>query len=361
MKFTICTLLSVTAVCTAFPHSNPTLNAATHVIYSYPEAHPPADLLTLITAGKVGGVILFGQNVNANLSTDIATMQQAWAASPAYDGLPLMIQTDQEGRYVRRLPGGPYLSEKQVGESADPVAAATTAGQQAAAALNAVGVNVNLAPVLGVYRQTGDFLDQWQRSYGNTSAVVAECAKAFIPAQQKQGDIATAKHWPGLGAATASANTDAEPVTITLSLETLRTVDEVPFAAAIEAGVDMVMASWAVYPALDDKPSGLSEKWIKGELRGRLGFRGVTITDAIEAGALVNYGDDANRGVLATQAGMDLILASARNVTQGEVIVDALAQALENGDVDRGEFNAATARILALRRGLKHGRVQKGP
>ncbi|RHZ68786.1 hypothetical protein CDV55_107111 [Aspergillus turcosus] len=354
----ISTLL-LSAVCTAFPHANPTLNAATHVIYSYPEASPPASLLSLISAGKVGGVILFGQNVNANLSTYVSTMQKAWASSPTYDGLPLFIMTDQEGRYVRRLPGGPTLSEKQVGESADPVAAATQAGDDAAAALNAYGVNVNLAPVLGVYRSAGDFLDQWERSYGNTSSLVAECAKAFIPAQQSHGAIATAKHWPGLGAATADEDTDAEPVTINLSLKTLRSVDEVPFAAAIEAGVDMVMASWAVYPAMDDKPSGLSEKWIKEELRGRLGFRGVTVTDAIEAGSLVNYGDDANRAVLATQAGMDLILASARNVTQGEAIVDALTQALENGELDKAEFDAGTARIMALREAFKSRHVQK--
>ncbi|KAF7137130.1 hypothetical protein CNMCM5793_007194 [Aspergillus hiratsukae] len=352
MKYRISTLL-LSAVCTAFPHASSTLNAATHVIYSYPEASPPARLLSLISAGKVGGVILFGQNVNANLSTYVATMQNAYAQSPAYDGTQLLIMTDQEGGYIRRLPGGPTLSEKEVGESADPAAAATQAGEDAAAALSAYGVNVNLAPVLGVYRQTDDFLDQWERSYGNSSALVSECARAFIPAQQSHGAIATAKHWPGLGAASASANTDEEPVTINLSLETLRSVDQVPFAAAIEAGVDMVMPSWAVYPAMDDKPAGLSEKWIKEELRGSLGFKGVTVTDAIEAGALVNYGNDANRGVLAAQAGMDLILASARNVTQGEAIVDALTQALDNGELDTAEFEAATARIMALRQGLK--------
>lgn len=66
----------------------------------------------------------------------------------------------------------------------------------------------------------------------------------------------------------------------------------VPYPAAIAAGVGLVMTSWAVYPALDPgRPAGLSRTVIQGELRGRLGFRGVTITDAIEAGALRRFGD----------------------------------------------------------------------
>jgi beta-glucosidase-like glycosyl hydrolase len=212
-------------------------------------------------------------------------------------------------------------------------------------------VNTNLAPILGVYREEGDFLDNYGRSFGNTSALVATCGQAFIIAQQGAGIIATAKHFPGLGAAGKTENTDEEPVTINLTLEELRSVDEIPYTTAIPAGVDMIMNSWALYPALDAKyPSGLSRAWIQDELRGRLGFQGVTITDAIEAGALQAFGDDAARGVLASQAGMDVILASARNVTQGEAIVDALVSALEDGTLSQDSFAEATDRILALRK-----------
>jgi beta-N-acetylhexosaminidase len=55
--------------------------------------------------------------------------------------------------------------------------------------------------------------------------------------------------------------------------------------AAIAAGVKLIMVSWAVYPALDRaRPAGLSSAVVQGELRGRLGYRGVSITDALEAG-----------------------------------------------------------------------------
>ncbi|KAL9044131.1 MAG: hypothetical protein Q9214_002712, partial [Letrouitia sp. 1 TL-2023] len=237
--------------------------------------------------------------------------------------------------------------------SANPTQAATTAGDQAASALKAQKNNVNLAPVLEVFRKPGDFMDKDQRSYSNVASVAAACGAAFINEQQASGVFATAKHFPGLGSASATQNTDAAPVTLGLSLSQIRSVDEVPFQRAIAAGVKMVMPSWALYPALDSKyPSGLSSKWIQGELRGRLGYTGVTVSDAIEAGGLRAFGNDANRAVLASQAGMDLILAAGRNATQGQAVGDALVKAVTDGTIDRGAFDAATQRILAIRKSL---------
>jgi beta-N-acetylhexosaminidase len=214
-------------------------------------------------------------------------------------------------------------------------------------------MNVDLAPVLGVYRQAGDFLDQYQRSYSMDAAVVSECGGGFITALQAAGVAATAKHFPGLGAATASQNTDEGPVTLNVSLSDLRDVDEYPYHAAIADGVKLVMVSWAIYPALDaSNPAGLSPTVVRQELRTRLGFTGVTITDALEAGAISSYGTDAELGVLAAQAGMDLILASARNVSQGQDVVSGLAAALADGALDQSGFTAAANRVSALRTGL---------
>jgi beta-glucosidase-like glycosyl hydrolase len=241
-----------------------------HVVFSYPGLNPPTHLFDLIKQGKVGGIILFGENVADNLSTVISNFQDTYKQSAAYVGSPLLIMTDQEGGIVRRLPGGPVQSAKQVGQSSNPRKAATQSGKDAASALQEYQVNTNLAPVLGVYREAGDFLDNFGRSYGNTSALVATCGPAFITSQHEAGIIATAKHFPGLGAAGKTENTDEEPVTISLTLDELRSVDEIPYTKAIPAGVDMVMNSWALYPALDAKyPSGLSKAWIQDELRGR--------------------------------------------------------------------------------------------
>jgi beta-N-acetylhexosaminidase len=164
---------------------------------------------------------------------------------------------------------------------------------------------------------------------------------------------ATAKHFPGLGSATKNQNTDNGPVTLTVSLTKLRTVDEVPYPAAVGAGVKLVMVSWAIYPALDGKrPAGLSPTVIGQELRGRNAFTGVTITDALEAGALSAFGTTGQRAVTAAGAGMDLILCSARDVSQGETATAALASALSSGQLDPTAFNAAVDRVTALRASL---------
>lgn len=327
--------------------------AGQRVIFSYPGLTPPASLLDQISAGEAGGVIFFGENITSlsQIAAVVAQLNEAHAASPVRS--PLLLMTDQEGGIVRRLPGEPVLSEKQIGESADPAAEAADAGAGAGANLAGVGMNLNLAPVLDVYRQAGNFDDEFGRSYSMDPNVCAECGAAFVTAQQKLGIAATAKHFPGLGAATVDQNTDLGPVTLDVPLADLRSIDERPFLAAIAASVRLVMTSWAVYPALDPElPSGLSPTIVGRELRQRLKFRGVTITDALEAGAIASFGTPAQCGVLAAQAGMDVLLASGRDVSEGQDTVAALAEALQNHTLNPGHFDIALRRVLALRDSL---------
>ncbi|HEX5195055.1 MAG TPA: glycoside hydrolase family 3 N-terminal domain-containing protein [Solirubrobacteraceae bacterium] len=326
--------------------------AGARVIYAYAGLRPPASLLSQIRHGDVGGVIFFGSNVSslAQIHGVVGRLQAAAKVSPTH--LPLLLMTDQEGGQVRRLPGAPVKSEKQIGEQRNATRAASRAGTGAGRLLASVGMNVNLAPVLDVYRTAGDFDDQFQRSYSSDPAKVARLGSAFVRAQQRTGVAATVKHFPGLGAASASQNTDERPVTLHVPLSQLRSIDERPFQSAVGAGTKLVMTSWAVYPALDrSRPAGLSSKVIGGELRTRLGFKGATITDSIDAGALEHYGGLGNRAVLAARAGADLILCSQPSSgAQGSSVVRALAHAISTGTVGRSATRAAVSRILALRR-----------
>ncbi len=329
--------------------------AGQRIVYAYAGLRPPQSLLAAIRAGEAGGVIFFAPNFSSvgQLRGVIDELQQASLASPLHDRL--LMLTDQEGGEVRRLPGAPILSEKQIGESPDGVSAAATAGVGAGRNLRGAGINVNLAPVLDVFRQSGNFIDEFQRSYSSNPNTVAALGAAFISAQQHLGVAATAKHFPGLGAASRSQNTDLRPVTLRQSLSTLRAVDEAPYANAIAAGVRLVMTSWAVYPALDpSRPAGLSQKVIEGELRGRLRFAGVTITDGIEAGALEAFGGVGQRASLAASAGADLILCAATNPDDntpaiGTTARNAIASALAHGTLSRPAAEQAAGRIIALR------------
>jgi beta-N-acetylhexosaminidase len=324
--------------------------AGQRVIYSYPGLTVPAALLQAITAGQAAGVIFFGPNISseAQIASVIQQLAQAQQQSPV--SAPLLLMTDQEGGEVRRLPGAPVMSEKQIGQSSDPAAAASSAGTGAGLNLAGVGVNVNLAPVLDVYYKSGNFIDEFQRSYSSKATVVTACGQAFITAQQQTGVAATAKHFPGLGSATTSQDTDTGPVTLPVSLSELRSKDEAPYPAAIAAGVQLIMVSWAIYPALDaTNPAGLSSAVVQGELRGRLGYQGVTITDALEAGALTAFGSSGQRALLAAQAGMDLLLCAAQDPSQGQAVTSALASALDSGQLGSAAFDAAVQRVTALR------------
>ena len=331
--------------------------AGQRVIYSYRGLTPPASLLRSIRAGQAAGVIFFGGNIASpsQLAAVIAELNRA-NASPQNPlrHYPLLLMTDQEGGVVRRLPGAPLLSEKQIGEAAHPAAAAKAAGRGAGRNLASTGLNVNLAPVLDVYRVPGDFDDQFGRSYSTSARTVSGLGAGFIKAQQATGVAATAKHFPGLGAAAAAENTDERPVTLNVPLGTLRGTDELPYRSAIRAGVKLVMVSWAVYPALDPRaPAGLSAKVVGGELRQRLGFTGVTITDALEAGALRAYGTTRHRATLAARAGMDLILCSAQQAVQGDQARISLARDYRHRTLDQAAFRAAVQRVLALRSSLR--------
>jgi beta-N-acetylhexosaminidase len=333
--------------------------AGQRVIYSYQGLTPPSSLLALIRAGDAAGVIFFASNYSSRsqFTRAVGLLESANSAStnPAR-AYPLLLMTDQEGGLVRRLPGAPVQSEKAIGNIqplSSAEAAATAAGKGAASNLRSYGLNVDLAPVLDVYHQAGDFDDQYQRSYSTKQTVVSALGTKFVTALQAGGVAATGKHFPGLGAATASQDTDVEPVTITSSAASIQGRDEAVYKAPIAAGLKLVMVSWAVYPNLGSgKPAGLSPVIVQGQLRKRIGFTGVTITDAIGAGALVHYGSVSNRAVLAAGAGMDVILSSAQTTTEGVSCMNGLAGAYRTGSLPATAFKAAVTQILALRHSL---------
>jgi beta-N-acetylhexosaminidase len=174
---------------------------------------------------------------------------------------------------------------------------------------------------------------------------VARLATAFAGGLHDGGVLATAKHFPGFGRATV--NTDDAPARITTPLSTLRAVDERPFGALVAADVDAVMLSTAVYPALDERPAAFSKRWIGDELRGRLGFRGVTVSDDLATPAVDGLGSIGGRAVLALRAGIDLPL-FVSSYAGGVRAAAGLLDAALNRRVG-APLRASAQRVLALR------------
>ncbi|HEX6745621.1 MAG TPA: glycoside hydrolase family 3 N-terminal domain-containing protein [Solirubrobacteraceae bacterium] len=321
--------------------------AGQHVVFPFAGRTPPPALLARIRRGEAAGVIFLGANLGTPAQVRALTRSLRRVPRPAGLRAPLLLMVDQEGGSVRRLPGAPSRSAPAMAATGRP-SVALAEGRATAATLRAAGMNVDLAPVVDVARPESA-LQAEGRGFGFGVRSAARFGAAFTRGLRAGGVAATAKHFPGFGA--APANTDVGAVRIRVGLRALRAVDRLPFAAAIRSGAGLVMLSSAIYPTLSRAPAVLSARVVQGELRKGLGFRGVTISDDLEAPAFASRGGARGAALAATRAGVDLLL-FARTYDGADRAARALADGLRAGRVDRGALEASLGRVLALRAAL---------
>jgi beta-N-acetylhexosaminidase len=320
--------------------------AGQRIVLGFDGTQPPTTVKRMIHAGEVAGVVLFADNLPSR-SVGRRLIQRLQAI-PRPPGLrdPLLVTTDQEGGLVKRVEGAPTASARAMGARGPAFSA--DQGRRTAAGLRRAGINVDLAPVLDVARPGGTIAET-DRGFGSTAADVAATAIPFAAALQGSGVAATGKHFPGLGS--ARLNTDKAVQRIGLSKSTLREVDETPYRRFVEAGGDMVMLSTAIYPALSPQPAAFSRPIATGELRERLGFKGVSITDALDTVAVKAFGGAAKVAKAAASAGTDLLLYT--DPSEAVKAQRALLHALRTHTISRASFEESVQRILSLRHELK--------
>jgi beta-N-acetylhexosaminidase len=305
----------------------------------------PADVTKAIRRGRIAGVVLFSANGSSASKVRKLTKQLQAVPQPAGLRRPLLVMTDQEGGLVKRLSGPPAASAEQMGRRGNGYA--RRQGKDTGGLLRSAGVNVDLAPVLDVARP-GGAIEHEHRAFGHTAERVSARANAFARGLRGRGVVPTAKHFPGLGA--AAVNTDQAAQTIDLSRRKLRRIDERPYERFRRGGRGLVMLSLATYPALGNEPAALSRAIASGELRGRLGFEGVSISDSLEATAAVAQGSTARVARKAADAGTDLLLY--QHLDRALRASDALAGSLRARKLSRGRFRRSTDRVLKLRKSL---------
>ncbi|MBU4119642.1 MAG: beta-N-acetylhexosaminidase [Proteobacteria bacterium] len=301
----------------------------------------------LIKSYGINNFILFKRN--AENPEQIRTLCLGLVDACRAAGLDApLISIDQEGGTVARLkaphftefPDARALAESARGEEL-LVEYATTCARE----LLAVGINMNLAPVLDV-SPAGLGLFMERRSLGGTPEQVARLGALVIAAMQENGLAACGKHFPGLGGATLDPH-EVLPV-VDRSLEELRACDLVPFAAAIRAGVAGVMTSHTVYPQFDpEQPATLSPRILGGLLRDELGYDGMIVTDDLEMGAIENEGTVADAALVAFQAGADMLL-----ICQEHAKIIATYQLLSKavgGEISEERVRRSLERIGAVR------------
>jgi beta-N-acetylhexosaminidase len=258
----------------------------------------------LLAHPLVGGVILFTRNFES-----VEQLERLIADIRAARNPPVLVTVDHEGGRVQRFRKGftvlPPL--RTIGREYDLDAPtgrqlARQCGWLMAAELRAVGVDMSFAPCVdldyGVSSVIGD------RAFHRDPRIVADLAIAFMGGMREAGMAATAKHFPGHGAVAPDSH-------VAMPVDRRRFADLeddlYPYRRLIDNGLASVMAAHVIFADVDDRPAGFSSRWIRDELRGRLGFDGAVFTDDLSMAGAAAVGDMPARAKAALEAGCDVL------------------------------------------------------
>lgn len=309
------------------------------VEYLYPDANHD-DLKNMITRMGAGAVILYA-------SMNIYTVPQTRALTRALQAaapIPLIIGADEEGGGDDQTNQifGPHPSESDIGGTGSPADAAREATRNAKE-LRELGLNATFAPVVDVEAPWR----RWLRSFGDSPSMVSAMSVAQVDALQRLDVMACPKHFPGLGAATVNPHVGL-PL-INSSRAYIEANDFAPYRALMSHHPAMIMTTDLLMPALDPSmPAELSYPIVTDILRKELGYDGVVVTDALYMGGITDKYSIPQAGVLAIEAGNDM-LEGAWDTDTMSAMVDALRAAVASGQITKARIDQSVRRILLLK------------
>lgn len=298
----------------------------------------------MIKEQHVGGIIFYKNNLADSASVvRFGNQLKQWNES---NSVPLLLSVDQEGGRVSRLPGLNLLPTAQEIGQWNSREAAGEIGTILGEEVKGMGLNMNFAPVLDINNNPknpviGD------RSFGSTAEIVSSMGIEVMKQMKQTGVIPVAKHFPGHGDTETDSHLDL-PV-IHKSEKDLTQLEWKPFVSAIEEGADAVMVAHILFPQIDEQyPSSLSSAVVTGQLRDKLGFEGVILTDDLTMGAIANRYGIGEASVLSVQAGSDIVLIAHEYSNVDEVIA-ALKQSVADGTLSEERIDESVRRILQLK------------
>ncbi|WP_438860572.1 glycoside hydrolase family 3 protein [Amycolatopsis solani] len=296
----------------------------------------------------LGGVIYFNNDTRDNFDDPVQVaklsngLQKAAITSGAH--IPLQVAADQEGGTVTRMgaPATEFPNAMAISAGRDTgraTQAATILGQE----LRAVGINQDFAPDSDVNSNPANPVIG-VRSFAGQPGLASDFVTAELKGFQKSV-AATAKHFPGHGAAPTDSHTGLPRIDSTEAQ--WRATDVPPFKAAIAAGVDSIMSAHIQFPSLDPslEPATLSKPIITGKLRNELGYNGVVVTDALEMQGVRQLHSDAEIPVLALKAGIDQLLMPVHL----ELAINSVLTAVKTGDIPMQRIDQSVLRVLKLK------------
>ena len=307
--------------------------------------------LAALEAHPVGGIIFFAQNLQ---SPDQTSSMLGNFQSYSHDvvGLPIFLCVDEEGGTVVRIADNPAFGVEDVGNASDIGAGgnaseASSAGSAIGTYLSDLGFNVDFAPVADVANNPSSNT-MTLRSYGSDASVVAEMVSACVEGMLSKGVYPCAKHFPGIGGAVGDSETSA--IYSDRTAEQMAEEELLPFQAAVDAGVPLVMVGHLTCTGISDSglPASLDPEVIS-ILRERLGYEGIIVTDALSMGAVVELYPSSEIGVQALLAGDDMVLMPQDFDACYQGILDAVAE----GRISEERIDESVTRIVEAKLALE--------
>lgn len=308
----------------------------------------------------LGGVVLFDRDVA--LKSDQRNIQSPEQVRRLVRSLqdqartPLLVAIDQEGGQVARLKtsrGFPATSEAKLLGDFDHTGVSRAAGEEIGATLAALGINLDLAPVVDLnINPKNPAIGAKGRSFGADPKRVVLQAGAFADGLRSRGVLSCLKHFPGHGSAWNDSHLGMTDIT-----ETWRKEELIPYRAlAGEGRCDAVMTGHLFHARLDPQhPATLSQKILGGLLREEMGWQGVIISDDMQMKAIADEYGLEQALVLAVNAGVDILLFGNNLSYDPDIVpkaVGLLEAAVKDGRIPRARIVEASDRVAALKKRL---------
>jgi len=294
-------------------------------------------LATIIKQYNIGGLCFFqGGPIRQAVQT---TNYQSIAKTPlliTIDGeWGLGMRLDSVEMFPRQLSLGAIPSSDMVYQM----------GVAVAAQCKRMGIQVNYAPVIDINNNPENPVIN-DRSFGQNKNTVIQYGIAYMKGMQDNGVMATAKHFPGHGDVTVDSHKDI-PV-VNKSRAELGSLELAPFKALIDAGIGSIMVAHLSVPSIDNadkRPTSLSAKAVKGLLKNELGFKGISVTDALDMKAISNYYPEGEANVQAILAGNDMLC------LPGDIgrSIKKIRQAIKEHRITKKDINTRVKKILSAK------------
>ena len=299
-----------------------------------------------VSAYHLGGYILFGRDTKDKTADALIQTIQSYQDAAA---VPLLIGVDEEGGTVVRVSSNPHLRASKFQSpqklfAGGGMEAVTADAREKDILLDALGFNVNLAPVADVSTDPGDFI--YNRAFGRDAAATADYVSAVTAQMAADGMGSVLKHFPGYG---NNADTHTGIAVDDRPYEDFVNGDFLPFLAGMEAGgsTTAVLVSHNIVECMDaELPASLSPN-VHRILREELDFDGVVMTDDLAMDAVAAYAEDGAVAVMALEAGNDLVL-----TTDYRTQIPKVKEAVENGELDESVIDTACRRVLQWKQAL---------